>query len=228
MTKPKGEEKKETKEIKETIIWWPIILLIAVALGIGLWAGFGQTGKTNKSLKNSVKTEIATSTEDVIAAVGKLIILPAGQPEMAIIDDTVDTMKISEPFLKDAIPGDRILVYPDRAIIYRPRQNIIVNVSSVSIVKTADTGESWTIEIRNGSQVKGAATKMAESLKTDSLFQVQAAANAFKDDYQGNQIINFSAKDASELAKKFNATVLTELPKDEATSSADIILILGN
>ncbi len=224
MTKPKGGEQQET------IKWWPIILVLAIILGVGVWTGFSQYYKIKSTpLKNNrPNTTLATSTEEVLAAVGKLILLPTEQPNLAIIDDSVSDLKAKEPFFKDALPGDRILVYSERAIIYRPSQNIIINVGPISVVKTADNQEPWTIEIRNGSKVKGAASKMADSLKTDSLFQVQAAANAFNDNYQGNQLVNFSGKDVTEIAKKFNATVLTELPTDEATSTATLILILGN
>jgi|GEM_PF-2855556 len=227
MTKIKGGEQEEN------INWWPMIALLLAATGVGLWLGYSQYSKIKNNpvpTATPVQKSIPlTTAEDVVAAVAKLMILPSTKPSLAIIDKSVEQIKLTEPFFKDAVPGDRILVYPDRAIIYRPSRNVIVNVGPISVIKnTAEEKQTWSIEIRNGSQTKGAAKKLADTLTDDKMYQIEQATNAANADYQGNQILNFSNRDIKELADKFEANIITSLPADEATSTAEVLLILGN
>lgn len=72
--------------------------------------------------------------DDVVSRVGKLIILPTNEePTIITVKDAVKLR--SEKFYANAKNGDITLVYSNdkKAILYRPSDNIIVNVSNVTI-----------------------------------------------------------------------------------------------
>lgn len=69
----------------------------------------------------------------VVAATGKLIILPQGEtPALATVTNAA-TLAAQQPFFVNAQNGDDLLVYPKaaEAILYSPSRNIIVNVGPI-------------------------------------------------------------------------------------------------
>ncbi len=89
---------------------------------VGLSKGQPQTQLDDKSL---------------IAAVSKLIALPTTEkPTIATVTDI--TKLKDQPFFKSAKNGDKVLVYSNakQAILYRPKENRIIEVGSVNINST--------------------------------------------------------------------------------------------
>jgi hypothetical protein len=76
--------------------------------------------------------KVAEETARIVDTVGRLIVLPVGvTPQVATVQNA-DTLRTSEPFFLNAHNGDELLVYPDRAILYSPSLNKIVNVEPVT------------------------------------------------------------------------------------------------
>lgn len=140
MTRPKVEQ-----SASNLFKWWPIILLLAILVGASAYLILNQSAAIENSVisssaSNSVAVnKIPSSPDEVLAALGRLIILSDAKPSFAIVDEAALAIKATEPFFKDAALGDRILIYPDRAIIYRPSHNIIVNVGPISLTKSEAT-----------------------------------------------------------------------------------------
>lgn len=140
MTRPKVEQ-----SASNLFKWWPIILLLAILVGASAYLILNQSAAIENSVisssaSNSVTVnKIPSSPDEVLAALGQLIILSDAKPSFAIVDEAALAIKATEPFFKDAALGDRILIYPDRAIIYRPSHNIIVNVGPISLTKSEAT-----------------------------------------------------------------------------------------
>jgi hypothetical protein len=83
--------------------------------------------------------EVQAETDALIADVGKLIALPTDEkPTVATITD-VDKLK-DQPFFKNAKNGDKVLIYTtaNKAILYRPSENRIIEVGSVNIGSQAE------------------------------------------------------------------------------------------
>lgn len=94
-----------------------IVLLGAVALG-----GYGVFHRSQ-----------TLSTSDVLARVGQLVELPAGEtPTVATVTDLKPLA--GEAFFKDAQVGDKVLIYAtsSKAILYRPATNKVINVASLN------------------------------------------------------------------------------------------------
>lgn len=70
---------------------------------------------------------------DTLKAVGKLIILPEGEDTPFVFTiQNVEQLASQEPFYNKASNGDRLIVFSDRAIIYDPNNDILVNVGPVT------------------------------------------------------------------------------------------------
>jgi hypothetical protein len=74
----------------------------------------------------------------IVRKVGKLMVLPVGQPQMVVVQDA-NQIKAQQLFFKNAENGDIVLVYADTAILYSPTRNKIINVGPVINENKADT-----------------------------------------------------------------------------------------
>lgn len=81
------------------------------------------------------------AVDSVINQVKKHIILPVGEtPTLATIEDA-DVLAKDQPFFADAKNGDRVLIYSDRAFVYRPSTDLLVNVGPVYFPDQSVTSE---------------------------------------------------------------------------------------
>ncbi len=117
------EEKKVTKKglqfIKKHLVKISIIVVCLLIVGIA-W---------NYHKKNSDPRKRAIAEGMVVLQnVKKLQITPDEKPIIATIDDAEKMMK-EQPFYAGVQNGDKLLIFPksQRAVIYSPKRNIIVN-----------------------------------------------------------------------------------------------------
>jgi hypothetical protein len=66
----------------------------------------------------------------VLTAVGKLMVLPQTLPQISVVND-IQTFIKENPAFGGAQQGDIVLVYPDRVIVYSPATNRIVNTVAI-------------------------------------------------------------------------------------------------
>lgn len=95
-----------------------------------------QFSKLRENVFPSTKSDEKINDEvaALLAQVGKLMILPEGEiPAVATVSD-IDAL-VGQPFFKDAEVGDVVIIYSkaEKAILYNPREQKIVNVASLSI-----------------------------------------------------------------------------------------------
>jgi predicted negative regulator of RcsB-dependent stress response len=117
----------EMKKILSVVVWF----IIGVAVGAGALFAWNYFMKDN-SAKIASQVEQA-QVKEIIAKVGKLIILPTGEePVVATINDAAALIK-DQVFYKGAKNGDVVLVYQkaSKAIVYSPERNVIVNVGPI-------------------------------------------------------------------------------------------------
>lgn len=212
------------------------ILIAIIAILIIGGAGFGYWQFTQRSAEPEVmgqQDEVVTETPDfddpqtLIDAVSKHILLPEGEPTIATVENA-EALKESQVFFAEAQNGDKLLIYADRAIIYNIEKDVVVNVGPVFMDESAKlaTEEGITVEIRNGSGITGAAKTLGDNL-TDVGFEVVGAKDAANTNYQGVIIVNLGEKDLTNLADSLKAEIVSELPKGEKPSEADVVIIIG-
>ena len=120
------EDNKKMK-VSAVIIWF----IIGIVIGAGsLYAWNKYMTKNPAQVASQVQQ---AQVKDIIAKVGKLIMLPTGEePIVATINDAATLIK-DQPFYKGSINGDIVLVYQKaaKAIIYSPTKGVIVNVGPI-------------------------------------------------------------------------------------------------
>lgn len=104
-----------------------VILLIAIGAALFFWFQINQLKKDPASVAQK-------QTQELVARVGKLIVLPENEtPTMATVSDPSKLQ--DQPFFLNAKKGFNVLIYSSakKAILYDPFSNKIVEVAPISI-----------------------------------------------------------------------------------------------
>jgi len=217
-----------------------VILFILLIAALG---GFALSFWRYWSLKQEVRFlstpqgQLELSKKEVektVEAVGKLIVSPADQqPTLATIQDVAALAK-EQPFFIGADNGDKLLLYPDKAIIYSVKNDKLVNVGPVynqggqAAKPVEDLSGKLTVDVRNGSEKVGVGRTMADGLSAKGLCQIKEVTNALKTSYPKTILVNLTNKDVSLLEKELGVKAIKILPESEAPSAADVLIIVGN
>ncbi len=113
---------------------------ILILLLIILFAGFIWYFMKYQEVKKQIVSLSSTQGQQelnqqeidkILKEVGRHIILPEGEtPTVATIEDAA-ALAEQQVFFKDSENGDKVLIYSDRAIIYSPDRDMLVNVGPV-------------------------------------------------------------------------------------------------
>lgn len=84
--------------------------------------------------KQKTTPEVPKTPEQVISALKRHIKLPEGTPQIASVNDA-KKISSTQPFFKDAVNGDVVVVYDTVIYLYRPLDDIVVSVGDISETK---------------------------------------------------------------------------------------------
>ena len=113
-----------------------VFILLLVVLFIGFVWYFMKYQEVKKQIVSlsSAQGQQELNQEEInmiIESVAKHIMLPEGEtPTIATIEDA-DALAAQQSFFTNAKNGDKVLIYSDRAIIYSPERDTLVNVGPV-------------------------------------------------------------------------------------------------
>ncbi len=224
-----------------------IFLVFAALIGACAWlfVNYNNAQKQVDYLSSLTPEDInEKATDELLEKIGKLILLP--EDKQATISTIQDIEKLveGEPFFEKAQNGDKVIIYNDRAIIYSPARNILVNVGPVYTQENNSQGanenleidqtnipfaeEIITLEIRNGSETPGLATELNDKLSEMEGYKIINVSNAAREDYDKNILVNLSGKDINNLEEDLGTQAVNFLPTGETQSTADAVIILGN
>lgn len=99
-----------------------ITLVIAVWAGATGWLGWSYYQTQQNIQKNDAKT--------VVNKLKTLMEVPTEEPLVATITDA-DKLKENEPFYRNAQNGDKVVIWKEKAVIYRMEQNKIIDFGVV-------------------------------------------------------------------------------------------------
>lgn len=213
-----------------------LFVLFVVAVVAFIWS-FVNYQNTKSELMNLQNGQALSEKQlnKITRSVAKHMVLPEGKPNVVIVKDI--TGLSGQAFFKNAQNGDVVLIYPEQAIIYSPDRNIIVNVGPVinqegqgaapQSAAPAQTTEV-SVEVRNGSTVAGRASTVGNEIENLVGYSVGTTTNAKDKNYTETIVVNLKGKDVTALETKFKTQAVTTLPAGEASSSADVVVILGN
>lgn len=229
----KGKEVADvaTKSIDLSKIILALALVASLALLAGLYVKYLNLKKEINYLQDpqAQQARVQRETQELVAQVGKLMVLPEGEPTVATVVDAASLAKEQE-FFKDAKNGDKVLIYKDKAILFNPAEGRIVNVGPVLGINSAGADAQSNvvnIEVRNGSRKIGAANELGDQLKAKG-YNVAEVANAAKADYEQSVLVNLTGKDVKVLETELGLIATDKMPDGEATSTQDVVIILGN
>lgn len=107
----------------------PILIVILIIIG-GSAIYFYKKANTLSSSNGAVQAQ----TDDILAKVKTLILLPEGEvPTIATVSD-ISKLK-DQPFFAKAKVGDRVIMYPKskKAYLYDPVANKILEVAPIAL-----------------------------------------------------------------------------------------------
>lgn len=205
-------------------------------------------------MQSILKSKIDTPKSDiktVVSQVEILILLPSNEePKLATVSDK--TKLNNQLFFAHAENGDKVLIYTqaEKAILYRPSINKIIEVGPINLSETSTKKISTTsatqqiipaaaqptnqllsarVAIYNGSKIMGLAGA-TEKLIKEKLTNIKVVQKTnSKGDYSSNLIIDITGQN-SEMVQKIASLlggVIGVIPPDEAKPDADILVILG-
>lgn len=125
-----GVVEQEEAPRKRSWVSMLIIVVIAIAAIAGAAMFFSQKAGWSMFGNDSPDAAAAADVEDLLAKVGKLMVLPANEtPTVATVTDP-DRLK-NQAFFANAEKGDRVLIYTTarKAILYSPRLGKVVEVA---------------------------------------------------------------------------------------------------
>lgn len=116
----------------------PVVLtVIAVAAVILIGGGFliYSNSKASKNVPGQTNPKLVQEeVKKLVAEVGKLIDLPAGEdPTIATVTD-ISKLK-DQPFFRNAKNGDKVLIYSKakKAILYDPNNHKVIDIAPINV-----------------------------------------------------------------------------------------------
>ena len=247
-SKVKEFPKDEVKSSSAIGKFFLVIFILIIAVGFGWY--FMKYQEAQQRIDDLLSAGVGQklSEEEItnlIDKVGKLVLLPEGEiPTVVVIEDAI-ALAEQQPFFKGASDGDKILIYSEKAFIYNPEKNILVNVGPVYFEdKATTTAEEGTepvvetppvpevqkinLEIRNGSNTVGIAQELANNLSVRDIYNIVGIKNAVNSEYAGIILVNLSGEDVSDLESMLGVTAVDVLPEGETDAQAGVVVIIGN
>ncbi len=120
----------------KTLLPWLLLLLVIIAAAVGGYWQYNQSNMLKQQLAK-VKTSSQQAAQDeakqLIARVGKLIVLPDEQPTIATVSDLAPLK--DQAFFANAKIGDKVLIFATakKAILYRPSEDKIIEVAPINL-----------------------------------------------------------------------------------------------
>ena len=216
---------------------WVLVTVLVVGLGGTTYYFYNKYQKaTGKNADREIK--------QLVDKVGKMILLPDEVPTMATVTDK--SKLAGQKFFRNAKNNDKVLIFSlaSKAILYRPDENKIIEVASVtmndqgqasvttpSVTPAKKQVEMIGVELYNGSKIVGLTTRY-EGVLTEKFKNVVVLGKetAKKTDYVETVVIDITGR-SPEIAKEVAETLgakIVPMPAGENSPVADILVILGN
>ncbi len=221
-----------------------LIVGVVVIIG-GLAANSYRLTKQNKilgaqfeALRKDPQMFAKEDIKNLVDKLTKLVVLPDGEePVVATVTDK-DKLK-DQPVFAKADNGDKIVIYSkaQKAYIYRPTSNLLVDVIPVNIgnqqvtITGVDEKNPLKIALVNGSKNSGITNELEKRIMEKSFpgVSIVSKATAKSDNYTKTIVLDITGKmekQAAEMAQLLSGEVATE-SAETFPNNADLMIIVG-
>lgn len=121
--------KKKQKRLKMLFGSLGGIILLLIVFVVYSQYKLYRLSRDEKIVPSEITT--ATTPAEIIQMLGKHVLLPQGDPQIAEVKD-VEKLRDTQAFFKNAENGDLIILYPTTIYIYRPSKDIVVSTGDIS------------------------------------------------------------------------------------------------
>ena len=126
----------------KTLFFIILILLFFIAGAVGGYFGYEylSSKKVSEKLKDPeyISYLQEQQTEKILEDLGSIMLLPDEKPTIATLLDIEELKKENAEFYKDAQKGDILVIYSEKAIIYREEDKKVINVAPVYFEQTEE------------------------------------------------------------------------------------------
>ena len=221
-----------------------MLVIGVVVLIVGLSANSYRLSRQNRKLGIEIETlrkdpnSVAKEEiKELVAKLSKLVVLPEG--EEPVVATVTDKEKLKDqPVFAKAENGDKILIYAkaQKAYIYRPATNLLVDVVPVNIgnqqitITGVDEKNPLRVALVNGSKNVGISNELEKRINDKNIpgVSVVSKATAKSDAYVKTLVLDITGKmgkQAAEMALLVGGEVATQ--SAETFPKADLMIIIG-
>jgi len=224
--KSKQKKDKKTKSGWGEVIKTALIVLVIVLVVAGiLWkTNMIETFKIARQIQQ--QQQLSVEDVEILAQLKQIILLPDDvTPTMALVTDA-EALKETQPmFFANVADGQRLILYPEQAILFDAVANKIIKVGPVAFGQ-ADIG-TVPFALYNGTNDNNSLTKFEEKLKTtinNAEVKVKENAVGF---YQETLVIDLVGDnpEINKIAESLGGKV-AQLPEGETAPEGAVILII--
>lgn len=206
----------ERKNHSGTVIF-VLSVLLAMALGI---AGYFYYQYVHSPQKNVELGEV----EAIVKEIGKFMELPEGEATLATVTDK--TKLADQAFFKKAENGDKILIYATggKAILYRPSQNKVIDVTAINVQDDAATDTSLNIPSKDtGTAAANTETAMQPAAENTAPSETDVSPTVAL--YNGSTKIGVTNTTEDKIIAKFPNVTVEKKEKAGKNNYTDTLVI---
>ncbi len=212
-----------------------IILLVGVVVSTFAAAYYYRMYTMYEAKVPKEQKEADKDIDMTLQKLGKLMVLPAERPSLAVVKDA-DKLKTQQKFFAQAQNGDKLLIFRTarKAILYRPSTNKIIESGPLLVSPNAQTGQqtqSVKIAIYNGTTDATLATATDEKIRKAANAPIETSLGTAKStSYTKTLVVDLTGnnKQSVEELAKFLTGEVSALPDGETKPATDILIIVGN
>lgn len=226
--------------LKKSWIIFGLLLAVSVATSIYFFMKYKGASEELKKASGANNQEVVA----ILEKVGMLIDLPTDEePTVATVTDK-EKLK-EQKFFAKAENDDKVIIFvkAQKAILYRPSTNKIIEVAKIDNIdqKIANEGTATVsaqpeivktdVVVLNGTTRVGLSNGLVQKFaESGSLFALLQRYNTKRSDYEKTLIVDLGV--GEELTNKMQAIVgigqiVKQMPEGESTPSSQLVVILG-
>lgn len=128
-------ERIETRKLRQRKLKLILGGLLTLVVVLGIVAAYSQyklhTLTADELLVDIPKEKQPRTGEEIMKALGRHVVLPEGNPQIAEVQDA-GRLKTSQAFFENAENGDVVVVYDSIIYLYRPSKDIVVSSGEIN------------------------------------------------------------------------------------------------